>query len=51
MNENEKIVSSVNYKFVEASPELAKVDLQGPASGTDISSLSANNKCCGGGGC
>ena len=51
MNENEKIVSSANYKIVDASPELARADLQAPASGTDISSLIANNKCCGGGGC
>jgi len=47
MSENEKVISSAEYKIVDASPELAKADLQAPASGTDISSLIANNKCCG----
>lgn len=49
MNENEKIVSSANYKIVDASPELARADLQAPASGMDISSLISEGGCCGGG--
>jgi hypothetical protein len=49
MNENEKIVSSANYKIVDASPELAKADLQAPASGTDITHLIHQSRCCGGG--
>jgi hypothetical protein len=49
MNENEKIVSSANYKIVDASPELAKADLQAPASGTDITNLIHQSRCCGGG--
>jgi len=51
MSENEKVISSADYKIVDASPELAKADLSVPSSGTDISSLIANNRCCGGGGC
>ena len=50
MTEN-KVVSSAEYKIVDASPELARADLQAPASGTDICSLIANNTCCGGGEC
>ena len=48
MNENEKIVSSANYKIVDASPELAKADLNIPASGADITHLIHQSKCCGG---
>lgn len=49
MNENEKIVSSADYKVVDASPELARADLNVPSSGTDISNLIAKGGCCGGG--
>ena len=49
MNENEKIVSSADYKVVDASPELARADLNVPSSGMDISSLIAKGGCCGGG--
>jgi len=49
MTENEKIVSSAEYKIVDASPELAKADLSVPASGCDMSDLlSENTRCCGG---
>jgi len=49
MNENEKIVSSADYKVVDASPELARADLNVPSSGTDISYLISEGRCCGGG--
>ena len=49
MNKNEKIVSSADYKVVDASPELARADLNVSSSGVDISSLIAKGGCCGGG--
>jgi len=50
MTEN-KVVSSADYVAKDVDYEKAKADLSVPSSGTDISSLIANNKCCGGGGC
>lgn len=50
--QNEKIASSTEYVAIDASPELAKADLQVPCSGVDMSTLlSENTRCCGGRGC
>ena len=50
MTEN-KVISSADYVAKDVDYEKAKADLSVPSSGTDISSLIANNTCCGGGRC
>ena len=49
-DENRKILSSVEYIAVDASPELAKADLNIISSGTEIKDLlTEKTRCCGGG--
>lgn len=47
---NHKILSSVEYIAIDASPESAKADLNVISSGTEIKDLlTEKTRCCGGG--
>lgn len=49
MSNDNKVISSVNYIAKDIEYEKAKADLSVPSSGTDISSLISEGRCCGGG--
>ena len=49
MSNDNKIVSSADYVAKDVDYEKAKADLSVPSSGTDITNLIHQSRCCGGG--